>query len=81
MGDPAMQENQGKSYDADWEVLDPHEQDYRDALGDGLEVVLGGGADTLGAIAEGLNAHNVHGPKGQRWTDELLEAELERIGR
>ncbi len=38
-------------------------------------------ADTLAAVAEGLNAHNVHGPKGQRWTEELLEAELERVAR
>ncbi len=81
MADPSKLQNQGKSYDADWEVLDPREQGYRDALGDGIEVVLGNGADTLAAIAEGLNARNVHGPKGQRWTEELLESELERIGR
>jgi hypothetical protein len=81
MGDPATQENQGKSYDAEWEILDPREQDYRDALGDGLETVLGDGADTLAAVAEGLNAHNVHGPKGVRWTEELLEAELKRVAR
>jgi hypothetical protein len=81
MSDAAIPPNQGKSYDADWEVLDPREQAYRDALGDGLEVVLGGGADSLAAIVDGLNAQNVHGPKGERWTDELLEAELERIGR
>ncbi len=36
----AKPDNQGKSYDADWEILDPREQDYRDALGDGLEIML-----------------------------------------
>lgn len=81
MGDVSNQANQGKSYDADWEILDPREQDYRDALGDGLEILLGDGADTLTALVEGLNARNVHGPKGQRWTEELLETELERIAR
>ena len=81
MGGSKTLANQGKSYDADWEVLDSQEKAYRDALGDGLEIVLGDGAETLAAIAEGLNAHNVHGPKGQRWTEELLEAELERLGR
>ena len=81
MDETPIPPNQGKSYDADWEVLDPREQGYRDALGDGIEVVLGNGVDTLAAIAEGLNARNVHGPKGQRWTEELLESELERIGR
>ncbi len=81
MAGASIIENQGKSYDADWEVLDPREQAYRDALGDGLEIVLGAGADNLAAIAEGLNAHNVHGPKGQRWSEDLIESELERVGR
>jgi hypothetical protein len=80
MGDSKTLANQGKSYDADWEAIDSQEKAYRDALGDGLEIVLGDGAETLAAIAQGLNAHNVHGPKGQRWTEELLEAELERLG-
>lgn len=73
-------DNQGKSYDSDWEALDDREKTYRDALGDGLEIVLGDGAETLAAIANGLNAHNVSGPKGQRWTEELLQSELHRLG-
>jgi hypothetical protein len=81
MGDTKTLANQGKSYDADWEVLDSREKLYRDALGDGLEMVLGDGAETLADIIKGLNAHNVHGPKGQRWTEERLESELERLGR
>ena len=81
MDDVSKLANQGKSYDADWEILDPHEQDYRDALGDGLEIILGDGADTLAALVEGLNERNIHGPYGQRWTEKLLEFELERIAR
>ena len=81
MADTKTLANQGKSYDADWEVLDSREKLYRDALGDGLEMVLGDGAETLADIIKGLNAHNVHGPKGQRWTEERLESELERLGR
>lgn len=79
MNDASKIENQGMSYDADWEILDAREQAYRDGLGDGLEIVLGAGADTLTAIADGLNDHNIHGPKGQSWTVELLEFELERV--
>ena len=81
MADKKTLANQGKSYDADWEILDSRETLYRDALGDGLEMVLGDGAETLADIVKGLNAHNVHGPKGQRWTEERLESELERLGR
>ena len=80
MGDTANSANQGKNYDCDWEVLDGREQAYRDALGDGLELVLGEGAENLARISDRLNAHNVHGPRGQRWTAELLAAELERLG-
>lgn len=81
MGDSKTLANQGKSYDADWEILGGQDKAYRDALGDGLEIVLGDGAETLAEIVEGLNTHNVHGPKGQRWNEELLETELERLGR
>ncbi len=48
----AKPDNQGKSYDADWEILDPREQDYRDALGDGLEIVLDDGGGTDEPLAE-----------------------------
>ena len=81
LGNSEINENQGKSFDADWEVLDDRENTYRDTLGDGFEIVLGEGAKTPAAIVKGLNAHNIHGPKGQRWTEQLLVSELKRIGR
>ena len=77
MAQAAKIENQGKSYDADWELIDEREKAYRD----GLEIALAADAKTLSAIVEVLNDRNVHGPKGQRWTEELLETELERIAR
>jgi hypothetical protein len=52
---------------------------YEDTLGDGLETVLASGAGTLAEIARGLNELNVHGPSGQSWTPELLEAEFKRL--
>ena len=81
MGNAGIIENQGKSYDAGWEALDDGEKMYRDALGDGFEIVLGEGAETLADIVKGLNAHKFQGPKGQRWTKQLFESELKRIGR
>jgi hypothetical protein len=56
------------------------QKSYEDALGDGLEAVLAKGADTLDAIAVGLNEMNVHGPNGAKWTEALLAAELKRLG-
>lgn len=53
---------------------------YENALGDGLEKVLGEGAETLTQIASGLNANNVFGPGGVAWTEATLGAELHRLG-
>jgi Recombinase-like helix-turn-helix domain len=53
---------------------------YEDLLGDRLEALLQAGADTPEAFAAGLNEANVHGPKGERWTAELLLRELARLG-
>ncbi len=54
---------------------------YQDRLGDGLEHVLSDGADSLAAIARGLNEINVTGPRGERWDEDRLACELERLGR
>ena len=55
------------------------ERKYEDRLGDGLERVLANGADGLAEIAEGLNGINVTGPRGERWDEARLAAELERL--
>lgn len=52
---------------------------YEDILGDGLEHVLSNGANSLDSIASGLNDINVTGPKGERWDESLLAAELGRL--
>lgn len=53
---------------------------FEDALGDGLEQVLGSGAETLAQIADGLNASNVLTADGCAWTESTLAAELHRLG-
>lgn len=74
-------ENQGFGYDAEEVGVDPIEKAYRDALGDGLEAVLGAGAQELGDIVKGLNERHVTGPSGEPWTEERLAAELNRLAR
>ena len=54
---------------------------YENRLGDGLEIVLSDGANSLKSIAGGLNKINVSGPKGERWDEDLLASELNRLGR
>ena len=58
----------------------PPNTSYDDLLGDGLQAVLGQGAETLAEIVKGLNEINVHGPNGESWTEGLLAAELKRLG-
>jgi hypothetical protein len=59
----------------------PIEKAFRDSFANGLEMVLDRGADTLEAIAAGLNEEAVPGPGGAAWTPALLESELDRLGR
>lgn len=59
--------------------LSPVEKAYQDALGDGLEQVLGAGADTLEDLVKGLNELSVTAPGGEKWTVESLAAELNRL--
>ena len=73
-------ENQGFSYNAEEFGLDPVEKAYRDALGDGLEAALAE-AQELADIVNGLNDRHVAGPAGERWTEELLVAEFNRLAR
>jgi hypothetical protein len=60
--------------------LSPVDKAYQDALGDGLEHVLGAGAETIEDLVKGLNELSVTGPNGEAWTTESLAAELNRLG-
>jgi hypothetical protein len=53
---------------------------YEDLLGDGLEALLQKGINTPDGFAAGLNEANVRGPKGEKWTVDLLLAEMARLG-
>jgi hypothetical protein len=54
---------------------------YEDLLGDGFEALLQKGVNTPEGFVAGLNEKNVHGPKGEKWTVDLLLAELARLGK
>lgn len=52
---------------------------YEDLLGDALETLVAKGIDELEGFALGLNELHLCGPRGERWTPELLAAELARL--
>jgi hypothetical protein len=72
-------ENRDFGFDPREFNTDPIEAAYRDALGDGLERVLGGGVETLGDLVSGLNEIHVTAPDGSAWTEDTLAAELNRL--
>lgn len=73
--------NKDLGFDPAEHNADPVEKAYRDGLADGLENVLQAGAEGIDDIVRGLNELSVGGPHGLVWTQELLEAELARLGR
>jgi Recombinase-like helix-turn-helix domain len=58
---------------------DPVELSYRDRLGNGLEALLGNGADSLDDLVKGLNDLSVTSRSGEMWTAERLQAEFHRL--
>lgn len=74
-------DNRSLGFDPRIFTSDPVELAYVNALADGLERVLEGGADTLAAIMAGLNQRHVTTRSGTAWTEEALAAELDRMGR
>ncbi len=58
---------------------DPVELAYRDRLGDGLEKLLGEGADSLEELVTGLNGLGVTSRTGEPWTTAKLELEFQRL--
>jgi hypothetical protein len=73
--------NKDLGFDPSEYDTNPVEVAYRNALADGLERVLDGGAETLADLVNGLNALSAYGPDGSAWTEEKLAAELSRLGR
>ena len=53
---------------------------YENALGDALEKVFAGGAETLEQVVEGLNAQAFRSAEGEAWTVASFEAEMARLG-
>jgi hypothetical protein len=54
--------------------------DYENALGDALEKVFAGGADTLEQVVAGLNALAFRTAAGEPWTAQTFTAEMARLG-
>lgn len=53
---------------------------FEDRLGDTLEALLEAGADSLDALADGLNRNGVTPPDGVPWTATTLATEFHRLG-
>lgn len=54
---------------------------YEDRLAAGLEAAFTGGAADLATLADSLNTQGILRNDGQPWTESLLAAELDILGR
>lgn len=53
---------------------------YENLLGDGIERCYAAGIHDLDSIAAKLNEYCVPAPGGHKWTPELFEREMKRLG-
>ena len=63
-----------------WQTRAAAPTEYETALGDALELVFDGGAETIEQVVEGLNRAALRGPDGLTWTTASFEAEMARLG-
>ena len=70
----------GQATNIIWQTRAAEPSDYENALGDALERVFAGGAETIGQVVEGLNAQAFRSSAGEPWTVASFEAEMARLG-
>ena len=54
--------------------------DYENLLGDAIERAYAAGIHDLAGLCAFLNESSVPSPNAQRWTPDMFEAEMRRIG-
>jgi hypothetical protein len=70
----------GQATNIVWQTRAAVPTDYENALGDALERVFGGGAETLEQVVEALNALAFRRADGHPWTATSFEMEMARLG-
>ena len=66
--------------------LNPHQardrepDDYQNLLGDAIERAYAAGVHDLAGLVTSLNEAAVPAPNGQRWSAELFQREMKRLG-
>lgn len=73
-------EQPGQAANLIWQTRAAPPTTYENALGDALEQVFGGGAQTLTELVTGLNAHGSRDAQGRLWSEASFEAEMARLG-
>ena len=63
-----------------YRTINPSPSDYERDLANALFVIMGRKIYDPAEIAAGLNKAGPRPAKGERWTGELLKAEMQRLG-
>ncbi len=70
-------EAMGLTFNPAFSNNDPIEAAWRMTLAEAIEEVLQAGAETIEALAEGLNTRHAGNRRNQPWTAESLASELQ----
>lgn len=62
------------------QTRDREPTDYENLLGDGIERAYAAGIHDLAPLCAFLDESAVPSPNGQRWTPEIFEREMQRLG-
>lgn len=73
-------EQPGQAANLIWQTRPAPPTDFENSLGDALEQVFAGGAQTLTELITGLNAQGARDAQGQAWSETSFEAEMARLG-
>jgi len=63
-----------------WQSRAEPPDEFENRLGDALERIFLSGAQTLGEVMHRLNEDGTHDRAGRAWTEDILLAELQRLG-
>ena len=62
------------------QTRDKEPGDYENLLGDALERAFAAGVTEISRLVQELADYGVPAPGGQSWSEDLLRAELKRLG-
>jgi hypothetical protein len=62
-----------------WQTRSAPPTEFENRLGDTLEQVFDGGAESLAEVVRGLNERGLRAPDGAPWTEQSFQTAMQRL--